>query len=122
MLPCERLRAWELADRLAHAVYDVTTTWPTHERFGITSQARRAAFSVPANICEGASKRGRREYGRFLDNAIGSLAELTYTLKFARARGWITESDWRRIEPLREAASKTLWLLYRSVRQVGQGP
>ncbi len=87
MLPCERLTAWQYADQLVHAVYDVTQSWPTEERFGLTSQTRRAAFSVPANICEGASKRGRHEFGRYLDISLGSLAELTYALKFARALG-----------------------------------
>jgi four helix bundle protein len=118
MLPCERLKAWELTDELAHRVYDITRSWPTEERFGLISQARRAAFSVPANICEGASKRGTNEYGRFLDIAVGSLAELTYTLRFARKRGWIEEGAWQNLELLREDASKMLWLLYRSVRPI----
>jgi four helix bundle protein len=116
MLACERLKAWEFADRLAHRVYDVTQAWPSEERFGLTSQARRAAFSVPANICEGASKRGIHEFGRFLDIAVGSMAEVTYCLRFARARGWIGAAEWDDLELLRERASKMLWLLYRSVR------
>jgi four helix bundle protein len=116
MLACERLRAWEFADRLAHRVYDLTQSWPSVERFGLISQARRAAFSVPANICEGAGKRGNREFGRYLDIAMGSLAELTYTLRFARERGWIRSEEWDELELVRENASKMLWLLYRSVR------
>jgi four helix bundle protein len=116
MLRCERFKAWEFADHLAHTVYDSTRKWPADERFGLISQARRAAFSVPANICEGASKRGRAEFGRYLDIAIGSLAELTYTLHFARKRGWINADDWAELELLRSNASRMLWLLYRSVR------
>ncbi len=112
----ERFKAWEFADRLAHAVYDCTNGWPRDERFGLISQARRAAFSIPSNICEGASRRGGREFGRFLEISLGSLAELTYTLEFARRRGWIRESAWDGLEALRENTSRMLWLLYRSVR------
>jgi four helix bundle protein len=117
MLPCERLKAWEYADQLAHAVYDLTKSWPTEERYGLVSQARREAFSVAANICEGASKRGPREFARFLDIALGSLSELTYTLRFAWKRGWITSTTWQQIEPLREHTSAMLWLLYRAIRR-----
>jgi len=120
MLPCERLRAWELADRLAHAVYDATTHWPKTEIYGLIRQARRSAFSVPANICEGSAKHGSREYARYLDISVGSLAELTYTLRFARTRGWIDQQTWDGIEVLREAAARALWVLYRSIRRASR--
>jgi four helix bundle protein len=120
MLSCERLKAWELVDRLAHRVYDLTSSWPACERYGLVSQARRAAFSVAANICEGSSKRGSREYARYLDISVGSMAELTYTLRFARTRGWIDNQDWRALEELRDTASKSLWFLYQSVRRAAQ--
>ena len=120
MFPYERVKAWEFADQLAHAVYDETETWPTTERYGLVSQARRAAMSVAINICEGSTKRGSREYARFLDIARGSQAELSYILRFARWRGWVTESAWATLEKLRAETSKCLWFLYRSVRRSAQ--
>jgi len=116
MAPYERLKAWQHADHLAHEVYNLTAQWPSDERFGLIAQARRAAFSVAVNICQGAGKRGRSELGRYLDISLGSLAELTYALRFAQTRGWIAPDDWRRIESLREETSKTLWYLYKAVR------
>ena len=64
---------------------------PQAERFGLTIQVRRAALSVPTNIAEGAAKRGSREFRRFLDIALGSLAELSYLLRFSRDYGLLTE-------------------------------
>ena len=72
--PYERFEAWNQAHQLALAVYRVTQSFPRHELYGLTSQARRAAFSVAANIAEGSAKRGGREFARFLDIALGSLS------------------------------------------------
>jgi four helix bundle protein len=104
MLPYERLRAWQLCDQLAHAVYDATAEWPRQEMFGIISQARRAALSAPMNIAEGCSRRGGRELAHFLDIALGSLAELSYALRFARDRKWLSESEWLGLDDLRKRA------------------
>ncbi|HTO72542.1 MAG TPA: four helix bundle protein [Gemmatimonadales bacterium] len=116
MRACERLRAWELADKLAHSVFDATDHWPREERFGLVAQARRSAFSIPANICEGAAKHGRREFGRYLDIAMGSMAELSYTLRFAKQRGWIKDSIWGKLDALQKEAARVLWFLHRAIR------
>jgi four helix bundle protein len=117
MRACERLKAWELADKLAHAVYDLTDQWPKEERFGLSAQARRSAFSVPANICEGAAKQGRGEFGRYLDIAAGSMAELEYTLRFAKQRGWIVDQDWKSLDELQVEAARVLWGLHQAIRR-----
>ncbi len=117
MRACERLRAWELADKLAHGVFDLTDRWPREERFGLSAQARRSAFSIPANICEGASKRGRGEFGRYLDIAVGSMAELAYTLRFARQRGWIDDQVWTSVDELQAEAARVLWGLHQAIRR-----
>src|SRR2546426_9168702 len=62
--PYERLAAWRLSYRLVLGVYDATDGFPKHELYGLTSQARRAAFSVVANIAEGSAKRGGPEFRR----------------------------------------------------------
>jgi four helix bundle protein len=75
MMPFERFKAWRLAHRLALDVYQESSRWPARERYGLVSQARRAAVSIPSNIAEGTAKRGEREFGRHLDIALGSLSD-----------------------------------------------
>jgi four helix bundle protein len=115
MKPYERLRAWELSHRLVLEVYRATESWPKREMYGLSSQARRAAFSIPASIAEGVAKRGQREFRRYLDIALGSSSELCYILRVARDLGYLPERQWERIETQRDAAGKTLWRLYESV-------
>jgi four helix bundle protein len=80
----ERLKSWSACHAVALAVYRVTQRWPSHEAYGLTSQARKAAYSASANIAEGAAKRGNAEFRRFLNISLGSLAELSYILLLAR--------------------------------------
>ena len=84
MLAHERLEAWKLCHELVLAVYAATASFPKHELYGLTSQARRAAFSAAANIAEGAAKQGSAEFRRFIDISIGSLAELGRGVFIAR--------------------------------------
>jgi len=112
----ERLLAWQEAHQLVVAVYKLTATWPTAERYGLLSQTRRAAVSIASNIAEGAAKRGRKEFGRQLDVALGSLAELTYLLRLARDLGYVAPSEYEALDPLRERTAKLLWGLYRKMR------
>jgi four helix bundle protein len=113
----ERFDAWKLAHRLALELYRVTEGWPKSERYELTVQVRRAALSVPANIAEGAAKRGSREFRRYLDVSIGSLAEISYYLFFARERGLLTYKDWEELEELRNRVGQLTWRLSRSLTQ-----
>src|SRR5215210_4763555 len=70
------LIAWQKAMGLARSVYAVSASWPAEERFGPTSQVRRAAVSVPANIAEGSGRSGSREFRHGLSVAHASLCEL----------------------------------------------
>ncbi|HUO46250.1 MAG TPA: four helix bundle protein [Acidimicrobiia bacterium] len=70
------LNVWHKARSLAVAVYGLTASYPTTERFGLVSQTRRAAVSVTANIAEGCGRRGSRELARFVDISLGSIFEL----------------------------------------------
>jgi four helix bundle protein len=74
----EGLKAWLACHDLTVAVYRVTQSWPGHEMYGLTSQARRAAYSTAANIAEGSAKRGSAEFRRYLNISLGSLSELSY--------------------------------------------
>jgi four helix bundle protein len=70
------LLVWQKGIALAKLVYKVTVPFPGSEKFGLVSQMRRAAVSVPSNIAEGQARRGRREFVQFLSHAEGSLAEV----------------------------------------------
>lgn len=113
--PYERLKAWEHAHRLYVAVHRATKGWPRDERYELTSQVRRAAFSVPANIAEGAGKLGPKEFRRGLDIAHGSLYELSYALHAARELGYLSGEDWKAIEPIRDETTRVLWALLKAV-------
>ncbi len=79
-----QLKVWEKAHQLALATYKVTERFPRHELYALTSQMRRAAASVPANIAERCRRGGTAELGRFLRIAMGSASELEYCLLLAR--------------------------------------
>lgn len=79
-----KLKVWCQAHQLALAVYGATRSFPKDELYGLTSQSRRAAASVPANIAEGCGRTGVGDFVRFLHIASGSASELEYHLLLAR--------------------------------------
>ena len=117
MINYERLQAWQLAHRLALAIYTSTEYWPRSERYELTAQVRRAVLSIPTNIAEGSTRHGPREFRRFLDIAIGSLAELSYLILFARDRGLLKENEWKDLDTARDRVGKATWGLLRSLRE-----
>lgn len=86
------LKVWERSHALVLAIYRLTAAFPPIEKFGLVSQLRRAAASVPTNIAEGSKRRGSQDYSRFLNIAEGSLAEAEYLLVLSRDLGYITET------------------------------
>lgn len=104
----KNIRAWQLADELAFLVYKATQKFPREELWGLTSQIRRAAISVPANIVEGSARNHKKEYIQFLYTALGSLAELGYYLGFSSRIGYLTISDFEDISKMHEQTSRTL--------------
>jgi len=111
----ERLDAWRAAHALAVSAYRVTQGFPKSESYGLTSQIRRAAFSVPANIAEGATRRGSVEFRRFLDIALGSFAEVSYALFFAREVGLLQPEEHARLEAQRVVVGRLTWGLYAQI-------
>jgi four helix bundle protein len=83
------LRVWQLGMDLAVAVYGATRPFPTDERFGLTSQLRRASVSVPSNIAEGNARNSTADYLRFLRMARGSLAEIKTQLLLSKRLGYL---------------------------------
>lgn len=74
-------------------VYCLTARFPADERFGLVSQIRRAALSVPSKIAEGSKRQSRQEYARFLNIAEGSLAETEYLLMVSRDLGYVAKEQ-----------------------------
>jgi four helix bundle protein len=91
MRPHERLDVWRKAIDFVVAVYKATESFPQEERFGLTSQIRRAAVSIPANVAEGAARQSSKEFAHFLSNAQGSASELETELLIAHRLGYLAE-------------------------------
>jgi four helix bundle protein len=103
------IAAWQRGDDLAVKIYQTTQNFPRHELYGLTSQLRRAAVSVPANIAEGSGRRTIRDYIRFLYNAKGSLTELEYLIHISHRLGYVTDEDFLKLRvDLRRTAGALL--------------
>ena len=111
-----KLRAFELADEVAVLIYRVTRKFPTDEVYGLTSQMRRAAVSVPSNIVEGCARESQTEYLRFLEIAFGSLRELHYQFGLAQRLGYTEEPDVSECDSKIVETEKVLNSLVRSLR------
>ena len=89
----KNIDAWKLADDFTVAIYDLTRRFPKEELYGLTSQLRRAAASVPTNIAEGSARESQKDYLHFLYIARGSLTEAQYLLHLAHRLGYINADD-----------------------------
>lgn len=112
----KKLRAFELANEIAVKIYTITKTYPKDELYGLVSQMRRCAVSVPSNIVEGCARQSQAEYLRFLDIAFGSLRELHYQIKLSEQLGFVNIKDIKSLETTIEEAEKVLNALIRSLR------
>lgn len=83
------LAVWQLGMQLAEDVYRVTAKFPAEEKFGLTSQLRRATASIPANIAEGHARSSTKDFLRHLSIALGSLAEVTTFIELAERLSFI---------------------------------
>ena len=117
MLAHERLRAWSLGHELTLAIYRATEGWPPQERYGLTSQLRRAAASVPTTLAEGSAKRGTREYRRFVDIALGSIIIPVHVNCRASDLGLLAPPDYATLDDLRKRTGGLIWRLARALDQ-----
>ena len=112
-----KLRAFELADQLAIAVYKGTTSFPKEEVFGLTSQIRRAAVSIASNIVEGSARASETEYIRFLSIAYGSAREVEYQIGLSHRLGFLPESTHGDLSALSTETAKVLNGLLKALRR-----
>lgn len=112
-----KFRAFELADEVAIQIYKITKSFPKEEIFGLTSQMRRAAVSIPSNIVEGCARESQTEYLRFLEIAFSSLKELHYQFSLAKRINYIKEEQIVESELILNECGKVLGALIRSLRK-----
>ena len=124
-----KIQAWQLADDLTVAVYEATQSFPAEERYGLTSQIRRAAYSVPSNISEGSARESLKDYLHFLHIARASLSETQYFLHLSKRLGYLsaehhavlasqTKDTFRRLHGLIAAVAKEAGLFNRAIASV----
>jgi four helix bundle protein len=111
-----KLEVWKLSDDLAFEVYKVTKFFPKEEIYGITSQIRRAALSVPTNIVEGYSRKGDKELSRFINISLGSLAETKYLLYFSNRLEYFDKDSYNELIKGYDTLGKLLWKFYEKVK------
>jgi len=115
--PHRDLRVWQQAMDLVIEIYDATKQFPSEEKFGLTSQMRRCAVSIPSNIAEGAAKSSQSDYARFLTIAVGSVAELDTQLELAKRLSFLSEENHHSLDQNLASISRMLIALRQSVRK-----
>ncbi|WP_304065236.1 four helix bundle protein [Pedobacter glucosidilyticus] len=93
MKPHQNLEVWKQSFSLVKKLYALTSAFPTEEKFGLTSQIRRACTSVPVNIAEGSARRSDKELLQFLYISLGSASELDTLLLLSKELGFISNDD-----------------------------
>ena len=119
--PHKKLDVWNLSMELTRAVYRLTADFPGVERFGLVSQMRRAAVSIPSNIAEGAARSSINEFRNFLSIARSSLSELDTQLDISRDLGFISEKSRTELDRLLVRVDMMLYALFRMQKRRQSG-
>jgi len=112
-----KIVAWQKADDLTVAVYKTTRSFPREEIYALTNQVRRAAYSVPANIVEGAARESKKDYLHFLYIARGSLTETHYFVHLAHRLGYLPDEGYGILTAQTEETQRVLAGLIGAVEQ-----
>jgi four helix bundle protein len=113
------LVVWQKGHELTLRVYQATGTFPKHELFGLTSQMRRAASSVPTNIAEGCGRGSDADFARFLQMAMGSASELEYQLLLSRDLNYLAPDNYEQMNEGVAEVKRMLAGLMQRVRSNG---
>jgi four helix bundle protein len=93
MFRFEKLDVWQKAIEFANDIYAITRGFPHEEKFGLTSQIRRAVVSISSNIAEGSGRGTDKDFSHFIEIAYGSLMEVVSQMQIARHQGWLAPTD-----------------------------
>ncbi|MGO4818696.1 four helix bundle protein [Flavobacterium sp. W22_SRS_FP1] len=107
------LEVWKTAHQLTLAVYKLTQNFPKSEQFGLTSQVRRSAASVPTNIIEGQARQYKKEFVQFLYISKGSLEETNQHLFLSKELGYISEDEYKMLS---ELCTRIKMMLYKLIK------
>ena len=110
----KKLIVWQKSNELAKQVYLESRNFPKDEIYGIISQLRRAALSIPTNIVEGHSRRTDKQLKQFLLISLSSLAETEYLLDFSQEIGYLDQENHKRLQSIRQEVGNLLWKFYKS--------
>ena len=110
------LIVWQKSIQLVGLVYELTNQFPKEEIYGLTSQMRRAAISIPSNIAEGSKRRTQKDFGRFLTMSYGSGSELGTQLEISRTLPFGAKLDYSKIDSL---LTEIMKMLYTLIKRVG---
>ncbi len=117
------LKVWQKGIEIVDRIYRVTERFPKSEVYGLSSQMRRAAVSIPSNIAEGFVRRGSREYRQFLHVSLGSCAELDTQMVIANRRKYIADDESRLLaEELNHETRMLVSLIGALEKRTGHGP
>ncbi len=117
MFGFEKLTAWQKAVEYADLMYKVTRSFPTEERFGLTSQLRRSAVSVSSNIAEGSSRSPRTDFARFVEISYGSLLESISELEIAKRQEFLNDAMFDTAYKKAEELAKMLSAFRRTLKK-----
>ena len=118
MFNFEKLEVWQKAVVFADHVYSITRSFPENERFGLTSQMRRAAVSVSSNLAEGSARSSSKDFARFVEIAAGSVFEVVSQARIGLRQGFLDESSHNTLCQLAEEQSRMLSGLRRTLLEV----
>lgn len=113
----KKLHIWERGHNLVLKIYEITKLLPKEELYGLTSQIRRAAVSVPTNIAEGAGKDSNKDFIRYLNIALGSLSEIQYLLFLIKELKYLPETQ---ISQLEVEANELKMMIYSYSNKVSE--
>ena len=106
----EDLKVWQKAHEITLSIYKITQKFPSDEKFGLISQARRCSSSIAANIVEGHARSSRKDFAHFLTIARGSLEELKYFIRLSKDLDFVAMEDFQRLNQQCDELGRMLYV------------